>query len=875
MNDAQLINMINKNVEIENGKKSISFEKLDNVFLNDLSEDDINRLYDILEEENIEIKSGNLNNDNVYYDVDKDAPMLDGVKNYLRLIGQYPLLTSEEEVYLAEQVKLGSKLARDKLINSNLRLVVSIAKKYNTTSMTIDDRIQEGNLGLAKAVERFDPTKGYKFSTYATWWIRQAITRAIADKEKLIRLPVHYVEEIKKVQKFIKIYEQNNGHAPSNKEISKYLNISVEKVKEILKNAMEASSLDKPIGDDEDSTLGDFISDETQTIESSNENKMLGKDIEKMLKDVANYGNKNKNISKEIEKILATNYKNNNKNIAVAKEIERILLSYDKNAIKEIEKILATNYKNNNKNMVVAKEIEKIFVSYIRSIVKDEIIENLELKKKSELEYLFGYKGLITDVYGYDFSKKTEEKYPYINFIPSKENKVIFNNEKKEAYELYSLKKLLSYDNLVVEVWGYNLPQSFKNMYPGVSFYENDKKLVYVDHYKKMEIILESRINKSMTLQELGNMFGITRERIRQIYAKMLIKLQNNIKFGKTSIERNQYEKEKLRRSVINSLGELQTLTKEYNTKLSLEEITCAHILDERYADLNNQINSIYGKIMKIQECMVDSKNEKLKKEELLNSLYKVKEDVVNAKKNLKQINKSYAKLIKEEPKNLEKIEKLEEDEKYYKKKISSIDQKILNVLISNVEVLPDKSEVNVKKLKDKIYIPINLVFNNFDLEKMPYKKIVSNMQSSKIVLLNDIRHEVFYMNNNKNYDDIVNIKKEQPLVKKDEKLSHMINEIRSKNYSIREFEELKSYIRLEDNYEMEENVDKLTNVIRLFKSSYHKTPNIDELKDYVKSIQQIDIDVEKTLEYVEISNKINTVKKNYVLENIEKNKIK
>lgn len=201
MNDTQLINMINKNVENENGKKSISYEKLDDVFLTDLSEDDINRLYDILEEEDIEIKSDNLNNDNVYYDIDKDAPMLDGVKNYLRLIGQYPLLTAEEEVYLAEQIKLGSKEARDKLINSNLRLVVSIAKKYNTTIMTMDDRIQEGNLGLAKAVEKFDPTKGYKFSTYATWWIRQAITRSIADKEKLIRLPVHYTEELRKVKK--------------------------------------------------------------------------------------------------------------------------------------------------------------------------------------------------------------------------------------------------------------------------------------------------------------------------------------------------------------------------------------------------------------------------------------------------------------------------------------------------------------------------------------------------------------------------------------------------------------------------------------------------------------------------------------------------
>ena len=231
MTEQKLYDMVNNNIKLEGAKKIISLEKIDDMFSNDLSEEDINKLYDILDKENIEIESENVANDSeVYYDSDKNSPMLDGVKNYLMQIGQYPLLTQEEEIELSKKARQGNKMARDKLINSNLRLVVSIAKKYNTTYMTMDDRIQEGNIGLAKAVEKFDPTKGYKFSTYATWWIRQAITRSIADKEKIIRLPVHYMEELKKVQKFIKQYEQKNNISPTKTEIAKNLNISFQKV---------------------------------------------------------------------------------------------------------------------------------------------------------------------------------------------------------------------------------------------------------------------------------------------------------------------------------------------------------------------------------------------------------------------------------------------------------------------------------------------------------------------------------------------------------------------------------------------------------------------------------------------------------------------
>lgn len=724
MNDTQLINMINKNVEIENGKKSISFEKLDNVFLNDLSEDDINRLYDILEEENIEIKSDNLNDDNVYYDIDKEAPMLDGVKNYLRLIGQYPLLTAEEEVYLAEQVKLGNKSARDKLINSNLRLVVSIAKKYNTTSMTMDDRIQEGNLGLAKAVEKFDPTKGYRFSTYATWWIRQAITRAIADKEKSIRLPVHYVEEIKKVQKFIKEYEQKNNIYPTKSEIAKELDMSVKKVEDILKNSLEVSSLNRTIGDDDDSTLEDFISDDSLPIEGSTEDKFLGKDIEKILKDVANYGNKKENI------------------------------------------------------------------------LKDEIIENLELKKKSELEYLFSYKGLITDVYGYDFSKSIKERYNYINFIPSKENKLIFNNEKKEVYELYSLKKLLSYQGLVTDVYGYELPESFKNQYPYVKFHDGDLKKIMVDHYKKNEIILESRINKTMTLQELGIMFGLTRERIRQLYEKMKSRLKRNILYGKTSIEREVYEKEKLRHEVIKATEEIKNIMNLYNSNLTLYEIDCAFELNQRYEILNNIIKSIYGKIQIIKDnCMDILVNEEVSKEKLLTSLEKIKE-------NLKLERKKQEVIAKEKElvgKNTQKFEELDAKEKQCIKMVSSIDKKILNILISNAEALSGNSKINVNKFINNIYMPVSTIFEGINLNKTPYKDILLSLSSNNIVLLEEVKVKTMYMSRKKDIKFLKSINDEFPTNIKKSWVHEVVDEVKRKEYSIQEYIDLKQYINLEE----------------------------------------------------------------------------
>ncbi len=185
----------------------------------------------------------------------------DPVRMYLKEIGKIPLLTPERESELAERISLGDKQAKDELIEANLRLVVSIAKRHVGKGMYFLDLIQEGNLGLIKAVEKFDHSKGYKFSTYATWWIRQAITRAIADQARTIRIPVHMVETIHKVSRTTRQLLQELGREPTTDEVAEALGMTAEKVREIMKIAQDPVSLETPIGEEEDSHLGDFVED--------------------------------------------------------------------------------------------------------------------------------------------------------------------------------------------------------------------------------------------------------------------------------------------------------------------------------------------------------------------------------------------------------------------------------------------------------------------------------------------------------------------------------------------------------------------------------------------------------------------------------------
>lgn len=243
----------------------------------DLTPDEIDSLYDMFSRKGIEIVDDTNQNDDVVDEVEIDdkeeeieidltvpegISIDDPVRMYLKEIGRVPLLTAEEEVALAKRMQDGDEIAQKRLAEANLRLVVSIAKRYVGRGMLFLDLIQEGNLGLIKAVEKFDYTKGYKFSTYATWWIRQAITRAIADQARTIRIPVHMVETINKLIRVSRQLLQQLGREPSPEEIAKEMDINVERVREIMKIAQEPVSLETPIGEEEDSHLGDFIEDQ-------------------------------------------------------------------------------------------------------------------------------------------------------------------------------------------------------------------------------------------------------------------------------------------------------------------------------------------------------------------------------------------------------------------------------------------------------------------------------------------------------------------------------------------------------------------------------------------------------------------------------------
>ena len=280
---------------IERGKATgkLSTQYIDSLILEmDFDIDELDKLYDLLESNNIELID-DMNEsaiDSLSFDTDaaqtgengednKAIAIDDPVKMYLKEIGKIPLLTPEEEIELAirishvrdidsldsdsaSRVMSEAKAAKKRLVEANLRLVVSIAKKYSGRGMQFLDLIQEGNLGLIKAVEKFDYTKGFKFSTYATWWIRQAITRAIADQARTIRIPVHMVETINKVKKANSQLLHQNGKEPTADEIAAVLDMPAEKVRDIMRVSQEPVSLETPIGEEEDSHLGDFIPDE-------------------------------------------------------------------------------------------------------------------------------------------------------------------------------------------------------------------------------------------------------------------------------------------------------------------------------------------------------------------------------------------------------------------------------------------------------------------------------------------------------------------------------------------------------------------------------------------------------------------------------------
>ncbi len=262
-------------------KNVLEYQEINDFFSDmQLEEEQFEKILELLEQNNVDVlrisddeddiddsdivltDEDEVDVENIDLSVPDGVSIEDPVRMYLKEIGKVPLLSAEEEIELAKRMELGDQEAKKRLAEANLRLVVSIAKRYVGRGMLFLDLIQEGNLGLIKAVDKFDYNKGFKFSTYATWWIRQAITRAIADQARTIRIPVHMVETINKVKKAKSQLLHLNGHEPTPEEISEYLEMSVDKVREILRVAQDPVSLETPIGEEEDSHLGDFIPDE-------------------------------------------------------------------------------------------------------------------------------------------------------------------------------------------------------------------------------------------------------------------------------------------------------------------------------------------------------------------------------------------------------------------------------------------------------------------------------------------------------------------------------------------------------------------------------------------------------------------------------------
>lgn len=261
-------------------KNVLEYQEISDFFSDmSLEEEQFERILEVLDQNNVDVlritddddvddeeiiltDEDEVDVENIDLSIPDGISIEDPVRMYLKEIGKVPLLSAEEEIELAKRMELGDQEAKKRLAEANLRLVVSIAKRYVGRGMLFLDLIQEGNLGLIKAVEKFDYRKGYKFSTYATWWIRQAITRAIADQARTIRIPVHMVETINKLIRVSRQLLQELGREPSPEEIAEEMNMPVERVREILKISQEPVSLETPIGEEEDSHLGDFIQDD-------------------------------------------------------------------------------------------------------------------------------------------------------------------------------------------------------------------------------------------------------------------------------------------------------------------------------------------------------------------------------------------------------------------------------------------------------------------------------------------------------------------------------------------------------------------------------------------------------------------------------------
>ena len=291
--ETTLLTKLEELVQLAKKKKNVLEYKeiMDHLADLDLDPDRIDRIYEYLESQNIDILGNIEAEEEVEKELDLTLPeginIDDPVRMYLKEIGKVSLLTADEEIELAKRMEQGDEDAKKRLAEANLRLVVSIAKRYTGRGMSFLDLVQEGNLGLIKGVEKFDYTKGYKLSTYATWWIRQSVTRALADQARTIRVPVHMVETINKMSKMQRKLTLELGYEPSVTELAEALEMSEDKVMEIMQIAREPASLETPIGEEDDSNLGDFVADSNAvTPEGNVESVMLREHIDALLGDL-------------------------------------------------------------------------------------------------------------------------------------------------------------------------------------------------------------------------------------------------------------------------------------------------------------------------------------------------------------------------------------------------------------------------------------------------------------------------------------------------------------------------------------------------------------------------------------------------------------
>lgn len=344
VSDEKKNNAFKKLVEKGKAVGHLTAQEIDNLIIElDLDVDELEKLNDLLDGSNISIvddfSAEALDGITLEVELPKDtdaadtvatndsAAMDDPVKVYLKEIGRVPLLTPEEEIEFAIRIADDDPVAKKRLAEANLRLVVSIAKRYVGRGMQFLDLIQEGNMGLIKAVDKFDYTKGFKFSTYATWWIRQAITRAIADQARTIRIPVHMVETINKVKKANSQLLHQNGKEPTPEEIADFLEMPTEKVREILRVAQEPVSLETPIGEEEDSHLGDFIPDDDALAPADAASMSL---LKEQLADVL------KTLTPREEKVLALRFGLEDGNPKTLEEVGRVF-NVTRERIRQIE----------------------------------------------------------------------------------------------------------------------------------------------------------------------------------------------------------------------------------------------------------------------------------------------------------------------------------------------------------------------------------------------------------------------------------------------------------------------------------------------------------------------------------------------------------